>query len=481
MPTRIEKLTQKQKDAMPAYRDMWIAKGLQTGETDWDTFDKYMPICYEKAGISYPKRVVRVMSPMVGAFAAAIAEGILRKRDNAIGDEVIGEVRNAVGNAVSNSVGVAVRGAVGVAVGGAVGDAVSGAVNGAVRGAVGVAVGGAVVDAVGDAVGGAVNGAVGGAVSGAVGVAVRGAVGVAVVDAVRGAVRGAVGGAVGDAVGDAVRNAVGVAVGDAVRGAVNGAVSVAVRNAVSGAVGDAVGNLIKAGVPISEHYWFGGQFWVGGWYWGVSFVNFFFDVCGLKFEKDIMERALAYRKVCESVNYIWPNRDFVMVCARPTKISRNVLGQLHCENGMAIQYPDGWGLYLLNGVRFDETLYKKVIDPSWPFSERMKIVDIDQRTQAINPKFCDIDAFIKEAKGELLDERTKYDIDANPGNYKLYKFPRGPIFTEDAYYCYFDCPSTGKKHLEGVEVAKTVAEAMAWAEDITVQDWENRIPLVHEN
>ena len=117
----------------------------------------------------------------------------------------------------------------------------------------------------------------------------------------------------------------------------------------------------------------------------------------------------------------------------------------------------------------------------------MKIEDVDQRTQAINPKFCDIDLFIKETKGELLDEVNKFDINANPVNYKLYKFPQGEIFQQDAYYCYFDCPSTGKKHLEGVEVCKTVAEAMSWAcsnEElgivVTPEEWKRQIPLLHE-
>ena len=57
MPTRIDKLTKKQEKAMIAYRDHWIEQGLRTGITDWATFDKYMPICYQKAGLQYPKNV----------------------------------------------------------------------------------------------------------------------------------------------------------------------------------------------------------------------------------------------------------------------------------------------------------------------------------------------------------------------------------------------------------------------------------------
>ena len=77
--SRVDVLTQEQKDAIPDYTKKWIEIGLRTGETDWDTFDKYMPICYEKANIKYPKNIVRVSSPLVGALASAIAEGIYKK------------------------------------------------------------------------------------------------------------------------------------------------------------------------------------------------------------------------------------------------------------------------------------------------------------------------------------------------------------------------------------------------------------------
>src|SRR3990167_5946477 len=158
---KIEKLTKEQEAAIPAYRDMWIKKGLQTGETDWDTFDKYMPICYEKAGLKYPTRVVRVNSPLVGGLASSIASRILNKEK--------GAVREAVGGAVDEAVVRAVRGAVREAVVGAVDEAVG--------------------EAVREAVGGAVDEAVGVAVGVAVRVAVRGAVDEAVVGAVREAVR----------------------------------------------------------------------------------------------------------------------------------------------------------------------------------------------------------------------------------------------------------------------------------------------------
>lgn len=166
---------------------------------------------------------------------------------------------------------------------------------------------------------------------------------------------------------------------------------------------------------------------------------------------------------------------------------RNILS---CENKPAIEYKDGSGIYLINGVKFDKEVFDKVVireeDGGMSYADRLAIVDVDQRTQAINPKFASIEWFIKQANGVLLDEVDKKASNKKKVNYKLYKFPKWDIFQEDAYYCYFDCPSTRKKHLEWVEKFNTVAEAMAWSmsDDISIvtpEEWLALIPLVDEN
>src|SRR3990167_8176475 len=131
---KIEKLTEEQLAMMKPWTEKWIEIGLKTGGTDWKTFEENIHLAYEKTGIVFPKNIIRVHSPMVGAFAAAISNEILKS--------------DAVGYAVGGAVGSAVRGAVGDAVDGAVGCAVGYVVGDAV----GYVVGGAVEDAVGDAV-----------------------------------------------------------------------------------------------------------------------------------------------------------------------------------------------------------------------------------------------------------------------------------------------------------------------------------------
>ena len=321
---RIDELTKEQEARMPEWRDKWIEIGLQTGETDWETGEKNIKLAYEKAEIAFPsKPIIRVQSPLVGAFASSIADKILKSR---------------------------------------------GQKSGAVR------------------------------------------------DAVRGAVR--------DAVGDAVRGAVRDAVGDAVEGAVGGAVEGAVE-----------------GAKLNWHYWLGGQFWVG-WYWGSpSYVSFFIEVCGLELSKDIQERATIYDKLCRSVNFIWCNSEFVMICARPIRIARNENGQLHSDQVKAIEYPDGWGLYALDGVVLKEDLWQKIISQTMTFKEIMAIEISDQRTVALkyNPE-----AIIKEnAKLVHKDHRNNelYKIEGQQINKDL-NFPK-------IWFLKMLCP-TGRTFVEGV-------------------------------
>ena len=74
---KIEKLTTEQEALIPICRDYWIKKGLQTGETDWNTFEKNIKLAYEEAGLKFPNKIIRVQSPVVGAAASSISDRIL--------------------------------------------------------------------------------------------------------------------------------------------------------------------------------------------------------------------------------------------------------------------------------------------------------------------------------------------------------------------------------------------------------------------
>lgn len=106
---------------------------------------------------------------------------------------------------------------------------------------------------------------------------------------------------------------------------------------------------------------FGGQLWSGGWYYGGAWTSFFREVCKLEIPGDTWDRARAYEGTIESACWWWPHRRFVMVCERPVAIHRELANpdvvrgwgshRLHCEDGPAVVWPDGWGVWSWHGVR----------------------------------------------------------------------------------------------------------------------------------
>ncbi|UWZ84629.1 DUF6745 domain-containing protein [Occallatibacter riparius] len=152
---------------------------------------------------------------------------------------------------------------------------------------------------------------------------------------------------------------------DAVHGAVHGAVGGAVGGAVHGAVGGAVDGAVRDAVlqtiANSWYYILGGQFWVSGGWWGCAFTSYFRDVCGLELEGDLWNRGRAYEATAESACWWWPHRDFVIVSERPLEIHRELADpprprgwgshRLHREDGLAISFRDGWGVWSWHGTR----------------------------------------------------------------------------------------------------------------------------------
>jgi hypothetical protein len=154
-----------------------------------------------------------------------------------------------------------------------------------------------------------------------------------------------------------------------------------------------------------------------------------------------------------------------MVCARPKNISRDERGQLHSDIRKAIEYPDGWGLYMLHGVKFPENLWEKVVNKKLSFKEVSEIKDIDQRTQAM--AYCPPRDFLKE-NGKLLEI-------SNKGN-ELWFIPvQKDLFRVDAYFLLYKDPSTGKEYMSGIDpkIGKSgkADKCMAWKHHLQLQEY----------
>jgi hypothetical protein len=353
----IKKLTPTQQARMAEWADRWIEIGLRTGAADREKFKQGVEGCYQAAGLKWHNHVVWVSSPLVLALAAPVAALVIQMRRR-------GLAHHAVDEALDDAVCDAVRRAVRDAVNGAANDPENGDMDDAVRyatlfGTVDYKIDRAGVFDLCSAVRGAVDDDAAGDVDKLVVAVVNGAV--------NNPVRRAMRDAVGDAVDDAVRNAV----DNPVRDAVHRAVSIAVRRTVDYAVAH------QAVAEVVDNQWKHAfddvRFWGFCSSRNATYSNSFFrEVCGLELAGDQWKGGLAYEAMVEAAYCWYPHRNFVMACERPTVIHReltdrseqnessllrDLLGEkpdshrLHCADGPAIAFEDGWGVYAIHGVR----------------------------------------------------------------------------------------------------------------------------------
>jgi hypothetical protein len=110
-------------------------------------------------------------------------------------------------------------------------------------------------------------------------------------------------------------------------------------------------------VRSARRSWIGGSLWAGYAAW----ADFFNREVGIEINR-------AYLELVESVGYYFCLRGLVVLTERPSKILRDERGRLHNPTGKAIEYPSGWGIYAIHGVRVDEDI---ILHPEQITAERV--------------------------------------------------------------------------------------------------------------
>jgi len=99
--------------------------------------------------------------------------------------------------------------------------------------------------------------------------------------------------------------------------------------------------------------------------------------------------------------------------------------RLHSLTGKSIEYPDGWGLYNINGVKFDKELWKKITNKIITPEEAIKLPNVEQRIIAI--QYIGGERLLKELSGKIISQDEYGEIweleklqDTNKKNYRYY-------------------------------------------------------------
>lgn len=156
---------------------------------------------------------------------------------------------------------------------------------------------------------------------------------------------------------------------------------------------------------------------------------------------------------------VFPLSKFVVIFPRPEFIHRNSSGLLHCDNGPALRYADGFSLFCLNGVLVPEWLVSKSatnIDPR----EFAKIENAEVRREFVRK--VGIERIAQSCEAVILDKQDAYE---------LLSIDLGGATGKCPYLKMLN-PSTGVWHLEAIGKAIITVEAAL--------KWRNQSDLIPE-
>lgn len=211
------------------------------------------------------------------------------------------------------------------------------------------------------------------------------------------------------------------------------------------------------------------------WLW---YYKFFRDECGLVEQVEPIKYLI---ELCREVNWFWMSSNTTIVTRKPVEaklVNRkraftNVNGKLdtfscptfHSEQGMALRYRDGKGLYKLNNIDFNEPELIRLLeqDPAErSLQDILAVRNTEQRTELM--KTIDIEKAISHTDNKTLHEKT-FDIG---GHYQLLSVNFGD--DNRRVYLTGKCPSKGEAFYERVPVAcQTVDQALQWRQDYALR------------
>jgi hypothetical protein len=198
---------------------------------------------------------------------------------------------------------------------------------------------------------------------------------------------------------------------------------------------------------------------------------------------EIPEGGLGYRDYAQHAGAFWAHEHCVFMSEKPTALHLNAAGRPHLDGGKpAIEYGDGWGLLMLNGVRVPHELVATAADKLDPVSiateknvevrrEIVKKIGLPNIVRKLGGK--SVHAWECESYGAPYQQHVaglgELEVAFPPSKlcYELLEFQFGPEVRARALK--MNNPSVDEIHVEFVpEEINTVQEALAWREQDSV-------------
>jgi hypothetical protein len=215
---------------------------------------------------------------------------------------------------------------------------------------------------------------------------------------------------------------------------VRASVRASVGDSVRASVGDSVGD---SGYGQHDAHW-------------LAFYDFFKEVCALSEQTEQIDVLL---EIAQSSGWYLPHEHICWISERHHRVCLNSRGQIHSHDGMAVQYPDGWGVWAWNGVRVNEQI---ILHPDSLTTEQIAKEQNAQVRQVMVERLG-VERVCQMFNAKSLDSHGQYQLlalDLGDGRVRPYLKMRNP--------------SIGVWHVEGVHPnCRTVQEALNWRNGLT--------------
>jgi hypothetical protein len=188
-------------------------------------------------------------------------------------------------------------------------------------------------------------------------------------------------------------------------------------------------------LTISSNYLLGQQeyYWIG--------FYLFCETIGVKYDEESSHRLRLWKDVSDSIGWWWPYENICLMSNRPELChydeQRN---QMHCDDGPALRFRDGYEMYVLHGVRVQKEL---VMTPAEDLDPEMLLREANAEVRKEIIRKIGIERCLNELDSEVLDHRD--DIIGGP-----YTLVSLNVQERKRPYLKMHNPSTGEIHIEGV-------------------------------
>jgi len=177
----------------------------------------------------------------------------------------------------------------------------------------------------------------------------------------------------------------------------------------------------------------------------LGLYDYFIEACNVSG----CERLLPLMEISKNCGWWTPYENLVILQEKTSLVKLGDLGVLHCEDGPALAYSDGFEIYSLNGIRVPKeivTTPANKIDCGLILKEK----NVEIRREIVRK--IGIDRILKSLRAKTLDTWQNYELlNLNLGDGR------------SRPYLKMINPSIDTVHIEGVPLEiSTVAQALAW-------------------